>query len=414
MLGKHVLLMLIVVGAFHLQKVYSMPRKTQSIIVPSNSIGTKHNLLVHHFVPVSSEVKPTKKVYIQASLHADELPGLLVAHHLLRLLEAADSNGQILQEIIIVPYANPIGLSQQLLGSHIGRFSLETGINFNREYIDYEAAVAKVIEGKLSNDPVENVRIIREAILAEVGKGFLGAKGVSNEETMMKKILFKLACPCDIVLDLHCDSDAVLHLYTNDRLWPDLSDLAQELHSQCNLLAPATGFDSFDEACSCPWAGLADRFPSFPIPMACESATVELRGESDVYDELALPDAQAIFRFLQRRCYIKGDERTASRDSLPPLLREASPLSGVDMIEATKVGVMAWKVRAGDVVQKNQILGEIVDIEDAFAPRTEVISKTSGIIFSMSRHKLVRPGEVIIKVAGVEPLEWRVGNLLTS
>ena len=43
-----------------------------------------------------------------------------------------------------------------------------------------------------------------------------------------------------------------------------------------------TGGNPFDDACSCPWGLLGDQFPSHPIPMACQSATVELRGESDV------------------------------------------------------------------------------------------------------------------------------------
>jgi uncharacterized protein len=46
--------------------------------------------------------------------------------------------------------------------------------------------------------------------------------------------------------------------------------------------APVAGGNPFDEACSCPWAYLADLYSQYPIPMACESVTVELRGEVDV------------------------------------------------------------------------------------------------------------------------------------
>jgi len=44
----------------------------------------------------------------------------------------------------------------------------------------------------------------------------------------------------------------------------------------------AGGNCCFDEANSTPWAKLSERFPAFPIPMACQSTTVELRGECDV------------------------------------------------------------------------------------------------------------------------------------
>ena len=166
--------------------------------------------------------------------------------------------------------------------------------------------------------------------------------------------------------------------------------------------------------------------------------TVELRGESDVYDDYAAKDAKAIFRFLQRRGFISPDasarvDITAVGDDnsngnhpicdsdddktlppLPSLKRDASPLTGVDMVEAEKAGLVAWRVKPGQVVQSGQILGEIVDCEDPGAPRVPVKARTSGVIFSMARHKLVRPGVIIVKVAGSEPLPWRTGNLLTS
>jgi hypothetical protein len=151
---------------------------------------------------------------------------------------------------------------------------------------------------------------------------------------------------------------------------------------ECQLLAPAAGGNPFDEACSCPWAELADRFPGCPIPMACEAVTVELRGDTDVYDELAVADAAAIFRFLQRRGYIsekavavagaeagagaeaevevgmdgvattatKAASAGASLPPLPPLLRPATPLTGVDMVEAPCAGVVAWRVQPGQEV----------------------------------------------------------------
>jgi predicted deacylase len=316
----------------------------------------------------------------------------------------------------------------------VGRFSVESGINFNREYPDVVAGVTKRIDGQLTSDADRNVKLIRSAMQEVIA----GTRAI-QEEVAMKKALYGMAVEADIVLDLHCDSHAVMHMYTHDRLWPVVSDLAAELGSECHLLAPAAGGDPFDEACSCPWAALADRFPAFPIPMACQAVTVELRGESDVYDEYATKDAQAIFRFLQRRGLISMDasatavttgtaaaSETGTGDTcdnatvptsslpLPPLIRNASPLSGVDMIEAEKTGVVAWRVKPGQVVSDGQVLGEIVDCEDPDAPRVEVKARTAGVVFSMSRHKLVRPGNVIVKVAGVEPLPWRTGNLLTS
>ena len=76
------------------------------------------------------------KAMIQAALHADEVPAMLVAQKLRTLLDALEAQGQMRGEVILVPYANPLGLSQHLLGQHQGRFDLRDGINFNRNVPD--------------------------------------------------------------------------------------------------------------------------------------------------------------------------------------------------------------------------------------------------------------------------------------
>jgi predicted deacylase len=55
----------------------------------SNSLGSQKTLTSFHFGQPGSGLK----VYIQASLHAEELPGMLVAHHLRALLETAGAAG---------------------------------------------------------------------------------------------------------------------------------------------------------------------------------------------------------------------------------------------------------------------------------------------------------------------------------
>jgi uncharacterized protein len=82
--------------------------------------------------------------------------------------------------------------------------------------------------------------------------------------------------------------------------------------------------------------------------------------------------------------------------------------------QAAICGVVAWSVRPGAIVRNGQLLGEIVNIENPDSERTPVLSRTNGILFSMARSKLVRPGQVIAKVAGNTVLGWRTGNLLTS
>lgn len=71
-------------------------------------------------------------------------------------------------------------------------------------------------------------------------------------------------------------------------------------------------------------------------------------------------------------------------------------------------------MKIGDVVEKDELLGEIVDINDPYKPRTPIKSRSNGLIMTKINQKLVIPGQIIIKVAGNQTLEWRRGNLLTS
>jgi hypothetical protein len=312
-------------------------RKTSVINLPSSGIGTHHQLKMHEYLPAGNSHLTTDDLdyfrqdwaYIQASLHADELPGLLVCHHLIKLLDKASSTNSVIKPICIIPFANPMGLSQRILGHHMGRFSLGTGVNFNRDWIDVTNLVCEKVTGQLIlGDSSHNVAVIRKALYDEADK-------INNlkVENVMKKQLFKKAAIASVVLDLHCDSEAIMHMYTHDRLWPEMRDLAALIESRCNLVAGWSGGNPFDEACSCPWATISDKYPDYNIPMACQSATIELRGEADVYDSMAAQDATNIYRFLVHRGYIKDGGFNDSSEIISNYSIPATPLTGVDMIE---------------------------------------------------------------------------------
>ncbi|PJC13949.1 MAG: succinylglutamate desuccinylase, partial [Comamonadaceae bacterium CG_4_9_14_0_8_um_filter_60_18] len=102
----------------------------------SPSLGSQKTLSSFHFGQRGAGLK----VYIQASLHAEELPGMLTAYHLRARLEAAEAAGLLRGEIVLVPAANPIGLAQRLDHKPMGRFEQDTSENFNRHYPDLARA----------------------------------------------------------------------------------------------------------------------------------------------------------------------------------------------------------------------------------------------------------------------------------
>lgn len=356
--------------------------------------GTQRELVSLHYGQPGGQ-----KAYIQASLHGDELPGMLVAHHLRLQLDALEAAGQITGEIVLVPVANPIGLSQFLLHAHLGRFELTTGENFNRHYPDQIDAVARAVEPQLGADAAANVALLRRALKAAVQ-----AAPVDTELQSQRRALMALSCDADIVLDLHCDAQALMHLYTETPCWPDCEPLARFLGSRVTLLAQDSGDNPFDEACSQVWWKWAKHFGDrFPIPQACLSVTVELRGAADVTHELAAADAKNIVDFLRWRGLIAGDN-----PDVPEAVGDARPLAGSMPIKSPVAGVLTFVKEVGAEVKAGEVLAHVID--PITAEVTELTSPVDGLFFARDFLRFANAGMRVAKVAGKEAL--RTGKLL--
>jgi len=356
----------------------------ERIPLPFARLGTQRTLTVHRFGTPGAR----PKAYIQAALHADEIPGQLVAHHLLRLLASAPVTG----EIVVVPVANPIGLDQVVEGAAVGRYALGGGGNFNRGFPDLTADAAERLRGRLGADAAANAAAVRDALRAAHA-----ALSPEGEVAALRHALLGLALDADLVLDLHCDTEAVVHLYTGEALWPGTTDIAAELGCRAVLLSAQSGGDPFDESCSAPWWRLAERLgPDTPIPAACTAVTVELRGKADVSDALAEADARAILRVLIRRGMVAGDA-----GPLPALAGTATPLAGLDRLTAPVSGVIAFHHAVGDVVHAGDLVAEIVDsTAEPAAARTPVTARCDGLLMARSNQRFAGAGDLIASVAG--------------
>lgn len=373
-----------------------MPRRSDRLPLLTASPGTARHLTLHRF----GQEGARPKVYLQAALHADETPGLLVQHHLLTLLTEADDRDAIEGEIVLVPYANPIGLAQFTNGDHLGRYEQGGGGNFNRNWPEFFEAAAEAVEGKLGDDPQANVALIRQALLDH-----LAGQEAGSELQALRLTLARLAADADVVLDLHCDDQALMHLFLIPAHWPQGAELAADLGCRAVLLADDSGGNSFDEAFSTPWTRLAERFPEHPIPAACLSGTVELRGRSDVDDATARADARALFHSLQRWGAIAGDPPPP-----PAALCDSTRLDATDTVRSPVGGLVAYAVELGQQVAAGDVIAWIVDpTEVGDAARTPVVTRASGLVLSQRAHRYVRPGMVLAKVVGKEPLPHRQG-----
>ncbi len=341
-----------------------------------------------------------KKTYLQASLHADEIPGMLVLHHLRHQLSLLEAENKIDGEIVLVPVANPIGLAQEIQGSAFGRFDLSTGINFNRGYQHLTLQLWPALADKLGPDADANARIIRQHCVQA-----LQQSQAQSEAAELKKILQTLAIDADIVLDLHCDNQAVMHLYTGTPLVAATLPLAAYLGAQTLLVCNQSGDDPFDESCSRHWWELAQlASDQHPIPLACLSLTIELRGETDVAHGFAQADANAIIAFLQHAGHINGPA-----PACPDALCAATPLEGVEPLKAPQSGVVVFTRTLGAQIQSGESIGEIVDpLSGAVTP---LVASVSGVLFARISKRYVRAGTSVAKIAGTTA--YRSGNLLS-
>jgi predicted deacylase len=341
------------------------------------------------------------KATLQAALHADEIPGLLVAHHLRARLAALEAEGRILGEVVLIPVANPIGLAQRVLQSVEGRFDLTSGENFNRHYADLFDTVAAQVDGRLTSVAAHNVALIRDAL-----RDAAAALPARSALESLRRTLLGLSIDADIVLDLHCDSQAVMHLYTETSAWPQVEPLARFLGAQAALLADVSGDHPFDEACSTIWPRLAARFGiALPIPSACVAVTVELRGEADVAHELAERDAQALVDYLCWQGVIAGGPT-----GLPPARCEATPLAGSIPVNAPHGGVIVYLREPGARVSAGERLADLVEPMTGLV--TPLLSPVDGVFYARETRRFVPAGAGVLRVAGREAL--RQGNLLTS
>lgn len=368
---------------------------TKHPIAIDDNVATVHLTSLHYGAPGSG-----KKVYIQAAIHADEVPAMLVAHVLRGQLDKLEAAGRIKGEIILVPAANPLGLSQVVHGAPFGRYDLSTGLNFNRAYRHVAEALKSALDGRLGTDAAANVALIREHARREVA-----AWEPADAAATLKKTLLGMAIDADIVLDLHCDNEAVLHMYTGTPLVEAVQPLADLMGARALLVAKESGGEAFDEACSRLWWDLADHFTAAAIPPACAAVTVELRGENDVRYDYAQHDADAIVQYLARAGVLD-----IATTALPAAQCGPTPLDAVEPLAAPHAGVLVFRKRLGEQVAAGEPIADIVN--PVSGQVTTVAASRPGLLFASTAHRHLLRGMHVCKVAGME--SFRSGSLLSS
>lgn len=345
------------------------------IIVSGDTQGVEWRLPVFRFKG-SEPAAPS--VYIQAALHAGELPGTALLHFLLERLRAADAEGVIRGDITIVPQANPIGLAQTHFGEMQGRFDLGSRTNFNRDF-----PLVALAE--------------RETLVADLD----GRNAVDR----LKRTLLHMALGADLVLDLHCDDESVQYAYVDAAFWPEAADLAGALGMQAVFISDGKS-TAFEEAVGHAFRRQGgETLQRVPGRLA---VTVELRGTRDVYPAMARKDAEGLWRFLAGRGVVAdGDAAPAA------FLGPAVPLDNIEMVRAPEPGTVLFHRDVGERVKKGDLLATLITKPGMADGTLEVRAGHDGLIATRTSARFARRGADLMKLACDAPVctERKPGTL---
>jgi predicted deacylase len=333
---------------------------TSEIIIAGDTAGVDWRLPVLHF---KGGDPAAPKVYIQAALHANELPGTALVHFLCEKLRQSESAGQIRSDIIVVPHANPIGAAQSHFGELQGRFDLASRTNFNREF--------PLISVKDRDGLLENLER-----LSAVDK--------------LKRQLLHMALGCDLVIDLHCDDESLQYAYIDEAFWPEAADLASAMEMEAVLLSDGES-SAFEEAVGFAWkCETSEKQSRLPGKL---SVTVELRGRRDVYPDMAKKDAEGLWKFLASRGAIDVTV------SLPAFDGPAVPLDNIEMVRAPEACTVLFHRNIGEWVGEGDVLATLITRPGMADGSVEIRAPQAGLIVMRSSQRLVRRGADMMKIA---------------
>ena len=253
--------------------------------------GTTSMLSLFHF-PGKEPEAPS--VYIQSGVHAAEVQGYAVSLLLIEYFSKYPPLG----EVTLVPLANPYATNLKMSSYTFGRFDPVMGENWNRQYVD----LCSVAEDFFKIHPTESIKTLVPMFKACLLQALSDAKQQpTNYARMLALELQQLALSADIVLDLHCDTHSVPHIYTPVYA----SQSAQNLGIPFIIELENLFEGALDEAIFCPWMTFTEKYqtlhPDESVYPPVEAFTIELGSEEQIHLQAAHKQCAYIIHYLSQR-----------------------------------------------------------------------------------------------------------------
>jgi predicted deacylase len=163
------------------------------------------------------------------------------------------------------------------------------------------SGLADSVRKRIGKDADDNVELVRRELRRRI------AALQPENPTMAQRIaLARRAYDADLVVDLHCDDEALSYMMAPDELWDEAKRFAADVgvHS-LQSGGDSDGAHCFDDCFLAPWQALRKEFGE-RVPLACRAFTFEMGGVLDVDPKRASRYAQGFFRYLRRIGCIGG------------------------------------------------------------------------------------------------------------
>lgn len=229
--------------------------------------------------------------YIQSTIHGSEVQGYYVSLILIEYFAENQPTGNV----TIVPIANPYGVDCKVGDYTLGKFDLNTGNNWNRKYFDYSILINKFLNKNLN----KNLSDIAPLFKKEITQAIENALSQPQEKTAKLALnLQYMASQANIVLDLHCDTISVEHIYS-----PSYAiESAKKFGIPFIVEIKDKFFGAMDEAIFYPWVQLINAYSSTYINNVfnpdIEAFTLELGSQEIINKNQAKKQASQILSYL--------------------------------------------------------------------------------------------------------------------
>lgn len=341
--------------------------KRTNITTRSLADGTDLNIPIFTFEGSNPNAP---QVYIQSSIHGAEVQGSGIILHLIEYLLQHPPQSTI----TLVPNVNPFSLNQRLGDYGFSRFDPNTGDNWNRLYTNITCCTPPektaedqiVIEEFLkeippNTPPPQVIQKLRAEIIKRLTQRLSTPSLLPYGQKLALQIQL-MATQADIVLDLHCDTISIPHLYS-----PNYAvNSAHHFNIPYIIAIPEKFAGALDEATFTPWSNLAKTWnsPHYPKPHT-ESFTLEY-GSQEVLDlPLAKQQAQGILHYLSTK-QACPPLSTTQQNPLPNI--QVTPLKNLINIYAPQSGYLTYLPPLGQKINPGQPLLEILQINNLTTP----------------------------------------------